>query len=188
MHSRSVLNITENSLSVLLAEIDAFPKLLNILSTFAVNEVPCHEGQSGLHALTTYRTDQGDLDVNHLTNHHNMVFELCFMLKYVELNGNKSDPVPWSVRQMLVYQKMNDAFRCEIVILVRASENLRRLMNQMVSHYSKGIEFWAHWTRFPTLAVSSLSTQWAEYIEFLELGVWKIVRCQIWDFALGEFC
>ena len=103
------------------------------------------------------------------------VFELCLILKYVELNGNKSDPVPWSVRQMVLYQKLDKSCQQEAVLLVRASEDMKRRVLEELQENPNAVQCWSHWTNVLLLAISTLSRNWSEYIKFLDLAVWKIV-------------
>lgn len=94
------------------------------------------------------------------------------LLKYVELNGNMSDPIPWSIRQMLFYQKFDQSLNRESVVLFRASSTLKRRIQE--EFYGNGGHV-HHWTNLPLLLVSSLLSNWAEYAKFLDLAVWKIV-------------
>lgn len=93
------------------------------------------------------------------------------LLKYVEPNGNKSDPIPYSVRQQLLYQGLDTARNLETIVLFRSSTTLQRRITEEFHGYWGNA---AHWTNLPLLAVSTLTSHWAEYCRFLDEGVWKI--------------
>ena len=96
------------------------------------------------------------------------------ILKYVELNGNPSDPIPWSVRQMAIYQHHDRSNNRESVLLIRASDSLRRRIQEELQESSQQPKPWSHWTNLPLLTISSLTENWTEYFRFLDKKVWAI--------------
>ncbi len=103
------------------------------------------------------------------------MFELCLLLKYVELNGNKSDPVPWSVRQTVLYQRTDNAAQHGTALLVRASDDVKRRLEEELQDKSEPRGCWTHWTTLPELVITTLPGNWAAYIKFLNREVCKIV-------------
>ena len=91
-HTKSSLDITQDSLNLLLNHLSAFPQLGFALPAFAASDTPIHEGRTSFHVRDTVSPSGTPL------------FELCMLLKYVEPNGNKADPIPFSIRQELLYQ------------------------------------------------------------------------------------
>ncbi|OCK81271.1 hypothetical protein K432DRAFT_381468 [Lepidopterella palustris CBS 459.81] len=162
LHSYSGLDITQDALSLLLDWIGAFPKLADALTSFADDEFPTHEGRSNFHALSTGQANNSN------------IFELCMLFKYVTKNGNKSDPVPWSIRQMLLYQSFDGERQRDAVLLARASETLKRRIQEEFLENPDASECLRHWANMPMLAVSSLSADWEEYTKYLDLAVWKL--------------
>lgn len=150
-------------MNVLLDRINAFPQLGYALPAFAGGDAPVSEGRSDFHA-------HGSID----TNSGNSAFELCMLLKYVELNGNRSSSIPWSIRQQLLYQNFDANLNRESVVLFRASTAIKKRIQELF-HGSSGYQ--PHWTNFVVLAVSTLTDGWGEYAKFLDLAVWDIVSC-----------
>ncbi|KAF2792422.1 hypothetical protein K505DRAFT_350626 [Melanomma pulvis-pyrius CBS 109.77] len=158
-HTKSSLDITKDGLNLLLDRLDAFPHLGPALPAFAASDIPVHEGKTAFNARCSISTAG------------NPSFELCILLKYVEPNGNKSDPIPYSVRQELLYQNLDAERKLEAVVLFRASTTLKR---RITDEFHGRSDYPGHWTNVPVLAVSTLSSHWAEYCKFLDEGIWKI--------------
>jgi hypothetical protein len=97
------------------------------------------------------------------------------LLKYVEPNGNTSDPIPYSVRQQLLYQNygFGDANDQEAIVLSRSSAVLKRRITEEFLDRGGSVR---HWSNVPLLAVSTLSCHWAAYCKFLDEAIWRIVR------------
>lgn len=148
-------------MNTLLNGVTAFPQLGHVLPAFAAEDAPCHEGRSDFYAEMSRDPGSGKLEL-----------EMCMMLKYVELNGNTSDRIPWSVRQQLFYQHFDHILNRESVIILRPSSTLRKRI-QDVFHGSTGHVF--HWSNLVVVVISTLAAGWAEYAKFLDLGVWNIV-------------
>jgi hypothetical protein len=97
------------------------------------------------------------------------------LLKYVEPNGNTSDPIPYSMRQQLLYQNygFGSASDQESMVLSRSSAVLKRRITEEFLDRGGLVR---HWSNVPLLAVSTLVCHWAEYCKFLDEAVWNIVR------------
>ncbi|KAF2184947.1 hypothetical protein K469DRAFT_167501 [Zopfia rhizophila CBS 207.26] len=160
-HTKAGLDITQDGLNMLLDHIDAFPQLGYALPAFAASDVPVHEGKTNFNSLQRWETS-GDF-----------TFELSMLLKYVELNGNKSDPVPYSIRQQLFYQNFCWEKKMESAVLFRASTVLKRRIQEEF-HGQGG--YASHWTNLPVLLIGSIPSGWAEYVKFLDEGVWRIEK------------
>lgn len=159
-NTKACLDTTEEGMNVLLDRINAFPQLGYALPAFAGGDAPVSEGRSDFHARRSIDPSSG-----------NSAFELCMLPKYVELNGNKSSAVPWSIRQQLLYQNFDANLNRESVVLLRASAVVKKRIQELF-HGSSGYP--PHWTNFAVLAVSTLIDGWAEYAKFLDLAVWDI--------------
>ena len=97
------------------------------------------------------------------------------LLKYVEKSGRPSDRVAWTIRQTLVYQRLESHHQSHV--LLRASSTLQRRIQKEILEKSDSTEtkYGNHWTNFSSLLVSTLPFGWAEYIKWLDLQVWDLV-------------
>ncbi len=161
MNTRSYLNITEESMYTLLDRINASPELGNALVAFAGAEAPVFEGRNDFYSRRTSAPDP-----------KNPAFELCMVLKYIELNGNKSDTIPWSIRQQLFHQMSEPTCNRNSILLIRASLALKRRIQEV---FRGSLPRSAHWTDVVILAVSTLTNGWSEYAGFLDLAAWNVV-------------
>lgn len=159
-NTKAGLDTTEEGMNLLLDRINAFPQLGYALPAFAGGDAPISEGRSDFHARRSIDPSSG-----------NPAFELCMLLKYVELNGNKSSAVPWSVRQQLLYQSFDVNLNRESVVLLRASTSVKKRVQELF-HENSGHP--PHWTNLVVSAVSTLTDGWTEYAKFLDLAVWDI--------------
>ena len=103
------------------------------------------------------------------------VLEMCSLLRYVERNERPSDPMPWSVRQMGLYQQYDQAANRDIVLLIHASESVQRRILEDISIAPAETKPWEHWTIMPMLVCSSLLKHWHEYVEHLDREACNIV-------------
>lgn len=160
-NTKACLDTTEEGLNTLLDRINAFPQLGNSLPAFAAGDAPASEGRNDFYAQRL--TDQESMKVT---------FHLSLLLKYVEPNGNKSSPIPWSIRQQLLYQNFDESLSRESIMLLRASTVVRRRIQDT---FYRNAGYPPHWTNVVLLAVATLVDGWPEYLRFLDLTVWNMV-------------
>ena len=146
---------------MLLDRINAFADLGYALWAFLAKDTPTFEGRSTFHASRLLGSSLQD-----------SVLELCMVFKYVELNRNKSSTSPWSIRQQLLYQNFDTKHNRQSIILLRASEVLKKRIQEV---FLQNQGYSPHWTNFIVLTVSTLPTGWAEYAEFLDSATSNVV-------------
>lgn len=95
--------------------------------------------------------------------------EIFVLLKYVEPNGNSTDPVPWYIRQQLLYQSSSTN---EKSLALRPSAAFK---GKVVDEFMQRGGIASHWTNLHMLLVGSLTANWADYARFLDEGIWKLV-------------
>jgi hypothetical protein len=98
------------------------------------------------------------------------------LLKYVELNGNKSSPIPWSIREELFYQGINVGMKRETTLMIRPSGVFKRRFQELFQPYTSHP---SHWTNMVVLVISTLPAGWTEYTKFLDLAVWDTVSSRV---------
>jgi hypothetical protein len=149
-------------MKMLLSHLCAFPQLAKTLIEFTVSETPIHGPRGFL--TTSPRTVSSDC----------VVEELAMLLKYVEPNGNSSDPIQWSIRQQLLFQSRNNKSWNEKYLLIRPSAAFRsRIIDEFM--HRGGIA--CHWTNLPQLLISSLPAHWQSYIKSIDEKIWHLVSC-----------
>lgn len=155
LHSRSQLETSEESVKFLLNRWDALPEFVNILSAFTMEDGPSNLDRSGFYADTKTSVNEEP------------VVEICCLLKYVELNG-RNGAIPWSVRQMGVYQQFNITSRQGRCILIQPSLDLQRRMREEFDENENYTDYINYWFSFQLLCVSTLTGNWLSYTKFLE--------------------
>lgn len=109
-----------------------------------------------------------------------LVVEICCLLKYVELNG-RNGAIPWSVRQMGVYQQFNITSRQGRCILIQPSLDLQRRMREEFDENENYTDYINYWFSFQLLCVSTLTGNWLSYTKFLEKKIADIVRTHFYS-------
>lgn len=102
------------------------------------------------------------------------VIEIGCLLKYVELNGRNAT-IPWSVRQMGVYQQFHITSRQGRCILIQPSSDLQRRMREDFDENENYTEYIDYWFSIQLLCLSTLNGNWRSYIKFLEKKVAAVV-------------
>jgi hypothetical protein len=161
-HSRARLDISSEALKLLLHHLQALPELVNVITNFASEDGPYSEGRGGFYSRIRP------------TQNGQVVFETCYLLKHVELNGRRG-PNPWSVRQMGVYQKFNIAEQRGKCILIQPSLELQRRLQEELDDGDNYGELIDEWMNVHSQCINTLSRNWLAYIKFLEKEVAKIV-------------
>lgn len=101
------------------------------------------------------------------------VFETAYVMKHVEHKAGSN--IPWSIRQMTVYQKFHCATKTSSHILIQTSQNVRKEVFRLVQEGAMA-DFPNHWKNVHEIHLSSLSSNWLDYIKFLESMISDIVR------------
>lgn len=83
--------------------------------------------------------------------------------------------MPWSVRQMAIYQKVDEESQQKTCITLQPSTAFMRRMQEWSEQSQLSEDFNSHWTCLHLLALGSVSRNWAAYIMFLEIEIDKIV-------------
>ncbi|KAL1599635.1 hypothetical protein SLS60_007438 [Paraconiothyrium brasiliense] len=146
-------------MKVLLSKISAFPQLANALPEFGASDVPTQGSR-------TFFNSEHSLGTKWSGSH-----EFYVLLKYVEPNGNKSDPIPWSIRQQLFYQSFDASCMMENCVTIRPSQSFRR---KIIDQFMETSGVSCHWTNLPMVLVGSLNAHWSAYARFLEEEIWKV--------------
>ena len=193
LHSRAQLETSEESVNFLLRCWDALPEYLHILSAFTMEDGPCNLDRSDFYAdtrifdnekpgqffiLRTEKLGMRDLGWSAKETDILSVTELCYLLKYVELN-DRNGTSPWSVRQMGVYQQFHVTSRQGRCILIQPSSDLQRRMREEFEENANCTNYIDYWFSFHLLCVSTLNRNWLSYIKFLEKKISAIVRTHL---------
>jgi len=140
-------------MSVLLSHISAFPQLANALPEFTASDVPFHGSRTFFEAKSSLE---------------NSPDELYMLLKYIEPNNNTTDPIPYSIRQQLLYQSVSTSETC---LALRPSAAFKA---RVVDEFMARGGHTSHWTNMPALLVGSLPAHWSAYARFLDEKVWSL--------------
>lgn len=100
------------------------------------------------------------------------VFETAYVLKHIEYKAGSN--ISWSNRQMAVYQKFHCATKTSSHILTQTSQNVKKQVFRLVQEGTMA-DFPDHWKNVHEIHLSSLSSNWIDYIKFLELKISGIV-------------
>jgi hypothetical protein len=100
------------------------------------------------------------------------VLETTYVLKHVE--HKEGSNIPWSIRQMGVYQNFNCATKTSSNILIQTSLNVQKQVSELVQEGTMAL-FPDSWKNVHEIHLSSLSNNWIDYIKFLESKIFDIV-------------
>lgn len=104
------------------------------------------------------------------------VLETAYTLKHVEHKAGSA--IPFSIRQMGIYQNFNLATKTSSNILIQSSQNVQSEVLRLVQEGTMAT-FPDHWKNMHEIHLSSLSNNWIDYIKFLESKMSDIVRIRI---------
>ncbi|KFY62104.1 hypothetical protein V496_04729 [Pseudogymnoascus sp. VKM F-4515 (FW-2607)] len=151
--SRARFSISECAMKTLLMRIGVFSSFTNILSCFGFENGPNQDGRGGFYENS--RKDKTGA----------LILETAYVLKHVEHKAGSN--IPWSIRQMAVYQNFNCATKASSNILIQTSQNVQKQVFKLVQEGTMAV-FPDHWKNVHEIHLSSLSNNWIDYIKFLE--------------------
>ncbi|KUJ08600.1 uncharacterized protein LY89DRAFT_691025 [Mollisia scopiformis] len=160
MHAHTRLALSEQALKCLLSQHQVFSPLANILTSFSIGSTDYHEGSSGFYTNTTAKCPQGY-----------SILELGYILKYVEPDAASLSPVPWSVRQMAIYQKVDTKTQETKGFVVQASTDVRRRKEEITQSVEACQDLSEHWTSLHLLIIGTINRNWELYLKSLDIGV-----------------
>jgi hypothetical protein len=108
-----------------------------------------------------------------------IVDELCYVLKYVEHDIDSTSLVPWSIRQMVIYQKANSKTQETKCIIVRPSVELCRRKYKIANSVSACRQLSDHWTGLHMLIVGTLNRNWTLYLQSLDISIDRLIPLSI---------
>lgn len=76
----------------------------------------------------------------------------------------------------MIYQKYDSLNKREVVLLVRASENMLNLAQERMAESDDRSSGGHHWTYILMLICSVLNVNWVEYLEHIERRVWSLAN------------
>lgn len=94
------------------------------------------------------------------------------MLKHVESKSGSS--IPWSIRQMAVYQKYNTSTRTSSCLLVQTSVAVERRIFELAQN-GEIAQLPDHWKNLHEIYLGTCSSGWSDYIKFLDEAISEIV-------------
>jgi hypothetical protein len=165
-------------MKTLLVRIGVFSSFTNILSCFGFENGPNQDGRGGFYE-NSRKDKTGALStlcffllscVLWLTS--TTVLETAYLLKHVEHKAGSN--IPWSIRQMAVYQNFNCTTKTSSNILLQTSQNVQKQVFELVQEGTMAV-FPDHWKNVHEIHLSSLSNNWIDYIKFLESKISDIV-------------
>jgi hypothetical protein len=86
------------------------------------------------------------------------------MLKHIENNARQS--LPWSIRQMAVYQKYSTTTRTSNCLLIQTSARVKSRIAEVVKDGSI-TKLSTHWTHLHELHLGTLSHNWDAYFAYI---------------------
>ena len=100
------------------------------------------------------------------------------MLKYVELHDDEEPTInPWTIRQVVIYQKFDFQSLESSHIFVRLSKAMaEELHDALQINKDRGRELVGRWDRIHILYLRTLNENWRQYVNYLDEEVSKIVR------------
>ena len=91
----------------------------------------------------------------------------------MELHGRVGPSDPWSMRQMGVYHKQHSVHGEHTFILINPSKPLQKRLKKIVA---KGVP---QWQDIHNLLQSSVTTEWRNYIDYLEGELERVVCSKV---------
>ena len=118
------------------------------------------------------------------------VLETAYVLKHVEHKAGSN--IPWSIRQMAVYQNFHCVTKTSSNILIQTSQNVQKQVFKLVQEGTMAV-FPDHWKNVHEIHLSSLTNNWIDYIKFVESKISDIVSLRegmyielVTDFGVGR--
>jgi hypothetical protein len=152
-------------MKILLHQIGVFADFNKVVTCFTTESGPYNEGRGLFNTSPT--TNPCILQ--------EFPFEICYLLRHVERHARPDTVIPWSVRQMAIYQKSNPYTKDSSCIILQPSQDFMRRMQELSECHRQSSDFNSHWTCLHLLAIRSLGQNWPAYIKFLEIKIDKIV-------------
>ncbi|KAL2054284.1 hypothetical protein ABVK25_005425 [Lepraria finkii] len=143
----------------------AFPEFFKYLQAFGQKDYARDEGFSGFN-MSMSRNAAGEPTR----------IECCYMLKYVELHDDEEPTInPWTIRQVVIYQKFDLQSLESSHIFVRLSKAMaEELHDALQINKDRGRELVGRWDRIHILYLRTLNENWRQYINYLDEEVSKI--------------
>jgi len=95
---------------------------------------------------------------------------MCYSILYVDKHGRKLKD-PWSLRQLGVYHQISSDYRSSHCILLDLAKHAEPYLNDFIESSSGRSKF-----AFHVELLVSLSSNWTEYIEYLDSELRDHVR------------
>ncbi|RFU26624.1 hypothetical protein B7463_g9721, partial [Scytalidium lignicola] len=149
------MQISKAAMKLLLSKQKIFPQFVNILCAFKLQTKEVFGGAAVYNKA--YFTNEKD-------NLGNLEFETAYTLKHIENNGRQH--LPWSIRQMGVYQKYNTSIKSSDCLLIQTSTRVKlRITESRKDGSIKNLS--SHWTHLHELHLKTLSYNWDSYFSYV---------------------
>jgi hypothetical protein len=96
------------------------------------------------------------------------------VLKYVEFHGRPGTIIPWSIRQLAVYQRYDTSTKLSSCVLIQTSDRVQRRFFELAEDGDIA-RFPSHWSSLHKIYLGTLSNNWAAYIKLLDTKIEEIV-------------
>ncbi|PMD43573.1 hypothetical protein L207DRAFT_300392 [Hyaloscypha variabilis F] len=152
-HSRARFAISEPAAKLLFSRLSILPTFGSILTCFGVENGPCAEGRSGFYE-DTRASESGSLTL-----------DTGYILKHVE--GKPGSQIPWSIRQMGIYQSYSTSTKTSSSLLLQSSARVQKFIFDLAQ--DGGItQLSNHWTHLHEIYLGTMSSGWTDYIKLLD--------------------
>lgn len=83
--------------------------------------------------------------------------------------------VPWSIRQMAIYQKADSKTQETTSIIIQPSAEVWRRKNEIAGSTRACRKLSEHWTSLHMLILGTLNRNWTLYLQSLDISVDRLV-------------
>ncbi|CAG8956266.1 hypothetical protein HYFRA_00003646 [Hymenoscyphus fraxineus] len=157
--SRSHFSFSSKAGKLILSRLSVTPQFNNILTCFGYEDGPGTNGRSG------YCEETKGKKAGHLT------FETGYILKHVE--SKPGSEIPFSIRQMGVYQKFTVSTQKSSSLLIQPSLKVEKRIIELAKDRDIG-KICAHWKNLHEIHLGTVSSNWTEYIRLIDAKVCEV--------------
>ena len=170
--SRSPLLVSRQAFNSLISGITSISLLLQLLPGFVAEEGHYLSGISSFSARTLLVADD-------------TIFVTSYNIKHVELHGRQDTLIPWSIRETGIYQQFTIKAQSSDCVVIQSSRSVQKRFEEMgIGGNEKFAGLPLHWSHFHEIVLSTVTSNWQEYIKLLDKSINDIVGPSItyWTF------
>ncbi|KAK6540713.1 hypothetical protein TWF694_008104 [Orbilia ellipsospora] len=161
----------ENGIAQLLEKFDAPPEFADLLNVFGVRDKNRDEGFGCFWSGELKRCNSTGLASTGPPSTEQLQPSCFYLLKHPELHGRARSKMPWTIRQVGVYQRAQSASSSNLCLFIEPSKGIRDRLETLFED-SNSEEPTSildqHWSSPHSLALSAFRDNWRAYTNYWE--------------------